>query len=71
VLRRDAHEGLPWLESKPKVFPEEPSYAGFHLVSMWGHLALYDVVPLGYPRLDERVARLSTLGYVAKSAPSL
>lgn len=61
--------GLAYLESHVEVFTGPPSYAGFHLVSLWDHLALYEVVPLDYPRLAVHVARITNLSYVARSAP--
>lgn len=60
---------LDWLERRADSLPEAPSYAGFHLVSLWDHLALHDLVVLEHPRLHEHVARLSALPYVAPSAP--
>lgn len=61
--------GLGWLETHAQVFPQRPSYAGFHLTCVWDHLTLYRVVDLEYDRLREHVARLSALPYVAASAP--
>ena len=61
--------GLDWLESHAADLPGSPSYAGFHLTSMWDHLAFYDVVELGHVRLREHVGRLSALPYVASSSP--
>lgn len=61
--------GLDWLEAHADAFPESPTYAGFHLTCLWDHLALYDVVELGHPRLREHVGRMSALPYVAASAP--
>lgn len=60
---------LEWLEERRDIVPLEPSYLGFHLVCMWDHLALYDLVELPYPALSERVARISSIPYVASSAP--
>jgi glutathione S-transferase len=61
--------GLEWLERHAALYPSIPSYAGFHLVSLWDHLALYDLVELPYERLRELVARLSESELVARSAP--
>jgi glutathione S-transferase len=61
--------GLEWLERHAALYPSTPSYAGFHLVSLWDHLALYDLVELPYERLRELVARLSESELVARSAP--
>jgi glutathione S-transferase len=61
--------GLDWLEDHAATFPQFPSYAGFHLTSMWDHLALYGIVELVHPRLQEQVARMSALPYVVASLP--
>ncbi|TDF41533.1 glutathione S-transferase family protein [Alteromonadaceae bacterium M269] len=62
--------GLMWLESHADVFPEKPSYLGFHLVSMWDHLKLYGLVQLDYPQLKEKVERISKEPFVSESMPS-
>lgn len=62
--------GLQWLESQRALFSKQPSYTCFHLVSMWDHLALYDMVPLPYPQLKALVEQLSEQDYVAASKPT-
>lgn len=62
--------GLDWLEAHVADFPAGPTYAGFHLVCLWDHLALYGLVDLAHPGLAARVAALSALPYVARSAPT-
>jgi glutathione S-transferase len=62
-------QGLDWLEGRAALFPDRPSYAGFHLTCMWDHLALYGIVELDHPKLREQVARMSRLPYVASSLP--
>lgn len=61
--------GLRWLDDHAVLFAGPPTYAGLHLVSLWDHVALYDLVPLEHPRLAERVEALSALPWVAASAP--
>lgn len=61
--------GLGWLESHASLVPGTPTYTGFHLVSVWDHLALYGVVELDYPSLHELVKQLSESDLVARSAP--
>lgn len=63
------HRSLQWLEESA-VFPTKPSYLGFHLVCVLDHLRLYELVELDYPRLTKIANQLSSLPYVAKSAPS-
>jgi len=60
---------LSYLEARAELFAGEPSYLGFHLVSLWEHLAFYGLVELPFLRLAAHVARLSALPYVARSAP--
>jgi len=68
-LAESMRRGLDWLEDHAATFPEHPSYAGFHLICMWDHLALYGIVELQHPRLREHVAQISSLPYVATSQP--
>lgn len=68
-IRTSILAGMEWLERHASLYPVVPSYAGFHLVAVWDHLALYRVVELEYPRLRELVARLSESELVARSAP--
>lgn len=68
-IRRSIRNGLQWLESNVSLIPDRPSYAGFHLVCMWDHLALYQTVKLEYAQLEKCVAQWSSLPYVAASAP--
>ncbi len=68
-IRESIIRGLEWLEYHAEIFQDKPSYLGFHLVSMWDHLTLYDLVPLNYPKLHDCVRRLSVPVYVKMSAP--
>jgi glutathione S-transferase len=69
-LRATIDGALAWLEANAGVFPDAPSYAGFHLVSLWDHLVLYDLRPLhAYPRLRAIAGRLDALPEVAASRP--
>jgi glutathione S-transferase len=61
--------GLDWLEARADLFPQAPSYAGFHLTCLWDHLAFYGLIELAHPRLRAHAAHLSQLPYVAASAP--
>lgn len=62
-------QGFSWLESRAELFPEAPSYAGFHLTALWDHVALYALIDMPYPGLRARVEALASLPYVAKSKP--
>lgn len=69
-LRAAMDGALGWLEASADLFPDPPSYLGFHLVSMWDHLALYDLRPLHpYPRLRAIAARLDSHQEIAASRP--
>lgn len=68
-MRASLVAALDWLERGHEVFGDAPDYLGFHLVSLWDHVALYDLVPLEHPRLRARVERLSALPYVGASRP--
>jgi glutathione S-transferase len=69
-LRAVIDRALAWLEANAAVFPETPSYLGFHLVSLWDHLALYDLRPLAaYPRLQTLAAHLDARPAIAASRP--
>ena len=68
-IRESINNGLDWLELHTEVFPEQPSYLGFHLTCMWDHLVFYELVSLNYPKLSDSVTRLSTFKYVAASIP--
>jgi glutathione S-transferase len=70
-MRDGMRQGLEWLEANERLFPEAPSYLGFHLVAMWDHLAFYGVVPMDAPRLRERVAGCSAAWpFAAASRPA-
>lgn len=69
-MRLSIDAGLAWLEAHADTFPTQPSYLAFHLVAMWDHLALYDLRPLDYPQLGERVAGTSAHACVAASKPA-
>lgn len=68
-MRASMRLGLQWLDARFAPTANDPTYLDFHLVSLWDHLALYDVVPLDYPRLRERAARIDELPYVAATRP--
>lgn len=68
-IERAIGAGLDWLERHAALYPSAPSYEGFHLVSLWDHLVLYELVELPYERLRRIVARLSESELVARSAP--
>lgn len=70
VKMREAIVGsLAWLESNAAVFERGPSYLGFHLLAMRDHIALYDLVPLDYPRLQAHADAIAALPYAAASKP--
>ena len=56
-LRPAMSAGLAWLEARAAVFPQAPSYLGFHLVL------------LGHPALRACVARLEDVPGVAETLP--
>lgn len=61
---------LDWLEERAAILPQQPSYAGFHLVCLLDHLALMNnIVELCHPKLKTHVDRLSALPYVAATRP--
>lgn len=68
-MRAGIAQGLAWLDARHDLFPDAPSYLGFHLVSMWEHLALYGLMDRDHPRLRERVAAYVQWPYVAASRP--
>ena len=68
-MKRVIDQGLRWLEDNATLFADAPTYAGFHLVAMWDHLALYDLVALDQPSLRRIVQRLSSVPYIANSRP--
>ncbi len=68
-IEQSIRAGLAWLEERSALFSTEPSYAGFHLLSMWDHLACYETVPLDYAGLRARVEALAQIPYIAASAP--
>jgi len=74
VKRFDKHrevvnQGMGWLESNAGLLAEQPTYNGFHLVSLWDHLVLYGQYSLDYPSLNRRYQQLSQLDFVAQSSP--
>lgn len=69
-MRESITAGLVWLEQRAKVFPDAPSYLGFHLTAMWDHLALYQVCALNYPELGRRAAEWNALSYVITTKPT-
>ncbi|MBS0458190.1 MAG: glutathione S-transferase family protein [Proteobacteria bacterium] len=68
-MREAIRLGLEWLEARPTAVTAVPTYHDFHLVSLWDHFALYDVVPLDYPHLRAHAARIDELPYVAATRP--
>lgn len=65
------HHSLAWLENHADLFQtEHPTYADFHLVCMWDHLAHYNTVDLSYPRLDAICTRLAESPLVRASHPA-
>ena len=74
VKRFDKHrevvnQGMGWLESNAGLLAEQPTYNGFHLVSLWEHLVLYGQYSLDYPSLNRRYQQLTQLDFVAQSSP--
>lgn len=68
-MREALRTSLQWLDRHAAVFPNEPTYLGFHLVAMWDHLMLYGMCELDLPHLRECAARGNELPYVAQSKP--
>lgn len=68
-MHRAIEGSLAWLEAHAGVFDRPPSYLAFHLLAMRDHLALYDLVPLDYPRLQEYANATSALPYAIASRP--
>lgn len=68
-LKASMRQGLVWLESHVDHFPKTLDYANFHLVSMWDHLELYQILALPYPRLKALADDISNHEVVAASKP--
>lgn len=68
-LRNVVVLGLEWLEQHAKVFKGQPSYCGFHLVSLWDHLLLYKMFDLTYPTLKKTIYDLSAIDFINHSSP--
>ncbi len=69
-MRKSLLQGMAWIEDVADVYPETPSYLGFHLLALWEHLALYALVPLDYPRLEQRIAHYrGAWPFAARSKP--
>ncbi|MEM6746844.1 MAG: glutathione S-transferase family protein [Pseudomonadota bacterium] len=62
-------EGLLWLEQQADLFFGGPSYAHFHLVSMWDHLVLFGPPRPETPRLEAIIAKLHKRLLIVQSAP--
>ena len=61
---------LDWLNARAEDFkPHTPTYTEFMLVSMWGHIALYDAIGPKPSKLTNIVASLDAQPLVARSAP--
>ena len=68
--RTAIEQGLAWLEARSNLFySEKPGYAEFHLVSLWDHLELYQLVELNYPELRRVADKLSRSPIFQKSSP--
>jgi glutathione S-transferase len=68
-MRESVRNGLAWLEARPALFPQEPSYLTFHAVSMWDHIAYYGLFEFRYPHLHEQVMRWADTPFIAESKP--
>ncbi|GHA72580.1 glutathione S-transferase family protein [Cognatilysobacter bugurensis] len=68
-MREAIERSLAWLESNASVFEGPVSYLGFHVLSMRDHVALYDLVPLDYPRLQACADGIARLPFTESSKP--
>jgi glutathione S-transferase len=68
-MRESIQSGLGWLENHAEVFPNAPTYLGFHLTAMWDHLALYAGCPMDFLRIREQAERWNALPYVTTTKP--
>ncbi|TDR20362.1 glutathione S-transferase family protein [Marinicella litoralis] len=68
-LRATVTQGMNWLENQADLFPQQPSYAGFHLICLWDHLLLYQMFQLKHPHLQQHIEKLSGFDCVVKSTP--
>lgn len=68
-LKASMHSGIEWLEANAGIFPEQPTYLAFHLVSMWDHLLFYNIMPLDPCQLGELTRRYSQDPKIAATAP--
>lgn len=68
-MRGAIGRSLEWLEDNVVMFDGPPSFLDFHLLAMRDHVALYDVVPLDYARLQARADAIAALPFAAASKP--
>lgn len=68
-MREAIERSLGWLEAHGALFDRPPSYLGFHLLAMRDHIALYDLVPLRYPRLQAHADAIALQPYASASRP--
>lgn len=68
-MRDSIAASLDWLDKHAHVFPSEPTYLGFHLTSLWDHLAFYQVCALDFPHLRACAERWNHLSFVAATRP--
>ncbi|HEX7046576.1 MAG TPA: glutathione S-transferase [Gammaproteobacteria bacterium] len=62
--------GLQWLDGQAIFFNVgQPGYLEFHLVCLWDHLKIYNLVSLDYPALDSVTRELNTQERITRSAP--
>jgi glutathione S-transferase len=62
-------QGLDWLEARPELFPEQPSYAAFHLRALLDHLRVCQLLPRECPVLEQRLRGWVDAPYVTATAP--
>lgn len=72
-LRETIKTGVVWLDERAfssHIFnPTKPTYASFHLVCMFEHLALYNLLPVTAPNLARIVSSMHKYPYVPATAP--
>lgn len=73
-IKNSIIQGMDWLENhclenKGGIFSAQATYLEFHLIAMWDHLKLYNVIDLKYPSLQNKVEQLSAMEFIKESKP--
>lgn len=59
-----------WLEDRHQLFtPVNPTYLDFHLICLWEHVRLFEIVDLNYARLADITEELGRQDLIRASTP--